>query len=116
MQRRVPIGKFVGGVKVCNAQRGGMRYNASQVRGSGTVPQFCQQRLCDGRGIFAEQYRQQRVLACPFFAPATALLNRGRQSLESAFKDPVLVVITYRDGLRAGLLWASNLIDFTADH
>ncbi|HET6326232.1 MAG TPA: hypothetical protein VFG04_16260 [Planctomycetaceae bacterium] len=41
-------------------------------------------------------------------------LNKPGESLESAFKDPVLVVITYRDGLRAGLLWASNLIDFTA--
>jgi hypothetical protein len=41
-------------------------------------------------------------------------LNKPGESLENAFKDPVLVVITYRDGLRAGLLWASNLIDFTA--
>ncbi len=41
-------------------------------------------------------------------------LSKPGESLESAFKDPVLVVITYRDGLKAGLLWASNLIDFTA--
>jgi hypothetical protein len=41
-------------------------------------------------------------------------LSKPGEPLESAFKDPVLVVVTYRDGLRAGLLWASNLIDFTA--
>ncbi|HEV8002924.1 MAG TPA: hypothetical protein VGP63_23770 [Planctomycetaceae bacterium] len=41
-------------------------------------------------------------------------LSKPGEPLESAFKDPVLVVITYRDGLRAGLLWASNLVDFTA--
>jgi hypothetical protein len=41
-------------------------------------------------------------------------LARPGESLESVMKDPVLVVITYRDGLRAGLLWSSNLIDFTA--
>jgi hypothetical protein len=40
-------------------------------------------------------------------------LGKPGESLESVFKDPVLVVITYRDGLRAGLLWAANLIDFT---
>jgi hypothetical protein len=40
-------------------------------------------------------------------------LGKPGESLESVVKDPVLVVITYRDGLRAGLLWASNLIDFT---
>jgi len=40
-------------------------------------------------------------------------LGKPGEPLESVVKDPVLVVITYRDGLRAGLLWASNLIDFT---
>ncbi|HXY33294.1 MAG TPA: hypothetical protein VEI07_03640 [Planctomycetaceae bacterium] len=40
-------------------------------------------------------------------------LGKPGEPLESVVKDPVLVVITYRDGLKAGLLWASNLIDFT---
>jgi hypothetical protein len=41
-------------------------------------------------------------------------LGQPGEPLEKIVKDPVLVVITYRDGLKAGLLWASNLIDFTA--
>jgi hypothetical protein len=40
-------------------------------------------------------------------------LGKPGEPLESLLKDPVLVVITYRDGLKAGLLWAANLIDFT---
>ncbi len=40
-------------------------------------------------------------------------LGKPGEPLESVLKEPVLVVITYRDGLKAGLLWASNLIDFT---
>ncbi|HEV8070042.1 MAG TPA: hypothetical protein VGP76_20030 [Planctomycetaceae bacterium] len=40
-------------------------------------------------------------------------LGKPGEPLESVVKEPVLVVVTYRDGLRAGLLWASNLIDFT---
>jgi hypothetical protein len=41
-------------------------------------------------------------------------LGKSGEPLESLLKDPALVVITYRDGLKAGLLWAANLIDFTA--
>jgi hypothetical protein len=41
-------------------------------------------------------------------------LGKPGEPLEKLVKDPVLVVIEYRDGLRAGLFWASNLIDFTA--
>jgi hypothetical protein len=40
-------------------------------------------------------------------------LGKPGEPLERLVKDPVLVVITYRDGLKAGLLWGSNLIDFT---
>ncbi len=41
-------------------------------------------------------------------------LAKPGEPLESVLRNPVLVVITYRDGLRAGMLWAANLIDFTA--
>jgi hypothetical protein len=40
-------------------------------------------------------------------------LGKPGEPLERIVKDAVLVVITYRDGLKAGLLWAANLIDFT---
>jgi hypothetical protein len=40
-------------------------------------------------------------------------LGKPGEPLEGIIKDPVLVVINYRDGLRAGLLWGANLIDFT---
>jgi hypothetical protein len=41
-------------------------------------------------------------------------LGKPGEPLETILKDPALVVVTYRDGLKAGLLWAANLIDFTA--
>ena len=41
-------------------------------------------------------------------------LGKPGEPLEKVVKDPVLVVVTYRDGFKAGLLWGSNLIDFTA--
>jgi hypothetical protein len=40
-------------------------------------------------------------------------LGKPGEPLERIIKDPVLVVINHRDGLRAGLLWGANLIDFT---
>ena len=65
---------------------------------------------------FGKRSRTARSAAAPVEA-ATARrrhsLGKPGEPLESVVKDPVLVVITYRDGLRAGLLWASNLIDFT---
>jgi hypothetical protein len=41
-------------------------------------------------------------------------LGKPREPLENLLKNPALVVVTYRDGLKVGLLWAANLIDFTA--